>query len=326
MEPLLSTSAQQKLLDQVRDVIRLKRYSHKTEQSYVAWVQRYILFHNKRQPQEMGAEEVEAFLTHLAVTENVAASTQNQARSALIFLYRHVLQHPLTENIEAIRAKRSKDLPTVLTIAEVKAVLGAMTGTPQLMAELLYGTGMRLNEGLQIRVKDVDFGQQQITVRDTQGNQDRVTVLPQRIVERLQAHLVLIKHQHQQDLDQGYGQVYLPYALERKYANADRDWIWQYVFTASNRSEDPQSGIVHRHHLDPSIIQKAIKVAVRQVGIAKKASCHTLRHSFATHLLENGYDIRTVQELLGHKDVKTTMVYTHVVNRNGLGVRSPLDL
>jgi len=325
MEPLPPIPPKRKLLDQVRDAIRLKHYSYKTEQSYVAWIRRYILFHNKRHPQEMGTEEVEAFLTHLAVTENVAASTQNQALSAVLFLYRYVLQQPLTENVDAIRAKRSKHLPTVLTVAEVKAVLGAMTGTPQLMAELLYGTGMRLNEGLRLRVKDVDFGQQQIIVRDTKGNQDRVTVLPQRIVERLQAHLVLIRHQHQQDLDQGYGQVYLPYALERKYPNADRDWIWQYVFPASTRSKDPRSGIVRRH-LDPSIIQKAIKAAIRQVGIAKKASCHTLRHSFATHLLENGYDIRTVQELLGHKDVKTTMIYTHVLNRGGLGVRSPLDL
>jgi integron integrase len=326
MEPLPPNPPKRKLLDQVRDAIRLKHYSYKTEQSYVAWIRRYILFHNKRHPQEMGTEEVEAFLTHLAVTENVAASTQNQALSALIFLYRYVLQQPLTENVDAIRAKRSKHLPTVLTVAEVKAVLGAMTGTPQLMAELLYGTGMRLNEGLRLRVKDVDFGQQQIIVRDTKGKQDRRTVLPQRIVERLQAHLVLIRHQHQQDLSQGYGQVYLPYALERKYPNADRDWIWQYVFPANTRSKDPRSGIVRRHHLDPSIIQKAIKAAIRQVGITKKASCHTLRHSFATHLLENGYDIRTVQELLGHKDVKTTMIYTHVLNRGGLGVRSPLDL
>jgi len=325
MEPLPPTPPKRKLLDQVRDAIRLKHYSYKTEQTYVAWIRRYILFHNKRHPQEMGTEEVEAFLTHLAVTENVAASTQNQALSALLFLYRYVLQQPLTENVEAIRAKRSKHLPTVFTVAEVKAVLGAMTGTPQLMAELLYGTGMRLNEGLRLRVKDVDFGQQQIIVRDTKGNQDRVTVLPQRIIERLQAHLVLIKHQHQQDLNQGYGQVYLPYALERKYPNVDRDWIWQYVFPASTRSKDPRSGIVRRHHLDPSVIQKAIKVAVRQAGITKKASCHTLRHSFATHLLQNGYDIRTVQELLGHKDVKTTMIYTHVLNRGGQGVISPLD-
>jgi integron integrase len=326
MEPLPPTPPKRKLLDQVRDAIRLKHYSYKTEQSYVAWIRRYILFHNKRHPQEMGTEEVEAFLTHLAVTENVAASTQNQALSALLFLYRYVLQQPLTENVDAIRAKRSKHLPTVLTVTEVKAVLGAMTGTPQLMAELLYGTGVRLNEGLRLRVKDVDFGQQQIIVRDTKGNQDRVTVLPRRIVERLQAHLVLMRHQHQQDLNQGYGQVYLPYVLERKYPNADRDWIWQYVFPASTRSKDPRSSIVRRHHLDPSIIQKAIKAAIRQVGITKKASCHTLRHSFATHLLENGYDIRTVQELLGHKDVKTTMIYTHVLNRGGLGVRSPLDL
>lgn len=325
MEPLPPEPPKRKLLDQVRDALRLKHYSDRTEQSYVAWIRRYILFHNKRHPKDMGASEVEAFLTHLAVAENVAASTQNQALSALLFLYRYVLQQPLPGDMDAIRAKRPKYLPTVLTVAEVKALLGAMTGTPQLVAELLYGAGLRLNEGLRLRVKDIDFGQQQIIVRDTKGNQDRITMLPQRVIDRLQAHLVMVKHQHQQDLHQGYGQVYLPYALERKYPNADRDWIWQYIFPASTRSQDPRRGIIRRHHLDESVIQKAVKAAIRQVGINKKASCHTLRHSFATHLLQNGYDIRTVQELLGHKDVKTTMIYTHVLNRGGYGVKSPLD-
>ncbi|WP_017305744.1 integron integrase [Spirulina subsalsa] len=325
MESLPPDPPKRKLLDQVRDAIRLKHYSYRTEQSYVAWIRRYILFHNKRHPKDMGSLEVETFLTHLAVTENVAASTQNQALSALLFLYRYVLEQPLEQNIDAIRAKRSKHLPTVLTVSEVQKLLGVMTGTPQLVAEILYGAGLRLNEGLRLRVKDVDFHQQQIIVRDTKGNQDRITVLPQRVIERLQAHLVLVKHQHQQDLNQGYGQVYLPYALERKYPNADRDWVWQYIFPASTRSKDPRSGIVRRHHLHESVIQKAVKAGIRQVGIDKKASCHTFRHSFATHLLQNGYDIRTVQELLGHKDVKTTMIYTHVLNQGGKGVISPLD-
>jgi integron integrase len=273
----------------------------------------------------MGVAEVQAFLTHLAVTENVAASTQNQALSALLFLYRYVLEQPLDESIDAVRANRSQHLPTVLTVAEVQGILQQMSGVPLLIAQMLYGSGLRVLEGLRLRVKDVDFAQQQIVVRDTKGNRDRVTMLPETVIERLQAHLVLVRYQHQQDLAQGFGSVYLPYALERKYPHADRDWIWQYVFPSSRLSVDPRSDITRRHHLDATVMQKAVRRAVKQAAIPKKVGCHTFRHSFATHLLQNGYDIRTVQELLGHKDVKTTMIYTHVLNRGGRGVRSPLD-
>jgi len=323
----MSDSApKRKFLDQLRDILRAKHYSYSTEQTYVGWVRRYILFHNKRHPQEMGEPEVEAFLTHLAVNENVSASTQNQALCALVFTYRYLLKQPLSESIEAVRAKRPKHLPVVLTVTETRSLLQKMNGTPLLVAQLLYGSGLRLMEGLRLRVKDVDFEQQQIMIRDGKGYQDRVTLLPTSVVDALKAHLREVKYLHEKDLQEGYGQVYLPYALERKYPKAGRDWIWQYVFPASIRSQDPRSGIIRRHHLDPSVIQKAVKTALQQVGISKKASCHTLRHSFATHLLQNGYDIRTVQELLGHKDVKTTMIYTHVLNKGGLGVRSPLDL
>lgn len=314
-----------KLLDRVKDMVRMKHYAYSTEQSYVQWIRRYILFHDKRHPQEMGAVEVEAFLTHLAVTENVAASTQNQALSALLFLYRYVLEQPLDESIDAVRAKRSQHLPTVLTVAEVQAILQQMSGVPLLIAQMLYGSGLRVLEGLRLRVKDVDFAQGQIVVRDTKGKRDRVTMLPETVMEPLQAHLVLVRHQHQRDLAQGFGSVYLPYALERKYPHADRDWIWQYVFPSSRLSVDPRSDITRRHHLDATVMQKAVRRAVKQAAIPKKVGCHTFRHSFATHLLQNGYDIRTVQELLGHKDVKTTMIYTHVLNKGGRGVRSPLD-
>lgn len=314
-----------KLLEQVRDVLRTKHYAYSTEQSYLDWIKRYILFHQKRHPNEMGEAEVEAFLTHLAVDGNVSASTQNQALSALLFLYRHVLKQPLGNSIEAVRAKQSKHLPTVLTVDEVIRLLQYMDGLPQLIAKLLYGSGLRIKEGLRLRVKDLDFGQSQIIVRDTKGDRDRVTMLPQSISELLQSHLVQVKQIHKDDLNLGYGEVYLPYALDRKYPKADREWIWQYVFPAKQRSVDPRSGVVRRHHLDDSYLQRSLKKAAQQAGITKKVSCHTLRHSFATHLLENGYDIRTVQELLGHKDVKTTMIYTHVLNKGGLGVRSPLD-
>jgi integron integrase len=315
-----------KFLDQLRDVLRAKHYSYNTEQTYVGWVRRYILFHNKKHPQEMGVQEVEAFLTHLAVVENVAASTQNQALSALLFTYKYLLKQPLSESIDAVRAKRSKHLPVVLTVLETRSLLEQMRGVPQLVAQLLYGSGLRLLEALRLRVKDLDFEQHQIIVRDAKGQQDRVTVLPIGVVDSLKAHLINVKYQHEKDRREGYGQVDLPYALERKYRKADRDWIWQYVFPASCRSKDPRSGIIRRHHLDESVIQKAVKAALQAARIPKKASCHTFRHSFATHLLQNGYDIRTVQELLGHKDVKTTMIYTHVLNKGGLGVRSPLDL
>ncbi|MFE4106679.1 integron integrase [Almyronema epifaneia] len=314
-----------KLLEQVRDAIRMKHYSYRTEQTYLQWIRRYILFHNKRHPNEMGVPEIEAFLTHLAVSEHVAASTQNQAFSALIFLYRHVLQMPLDERIDAIRAKRSRKLPTVLTPDEVRSVLQQMSGVHRLIVQLLYGSGLRLREAMQLRIKDLDFPQHQIVVRDTKGQESRITMLPTKLNHPLQEHLQDVKRLHQRDLDQGYGAVTLPFALARKYPNANRQWVWQFVFPASKRCKDPRSEAIVRFHLHESGLQKAVKLAVRQAGIQKRVGCHTFRHSFATHLLENGYDIRTIQELLGHKDVKTTMIYTHVLNRGGRGVRSPLD-
>jgi len=314
-----------KLLDQVREAIRLKHYSLSTEETYVAWIRRYILFHNKRHPNEMGSKEIETFLTHLAIKENVAASTQNQALSALLFLYRYVLQKDLDGPIDALRAQKPKRLPTVLTKEEVRKVISHLPGTPRLMASLLYGSGLRLMECLRLRVKDLDFAQRQIIVRDGKGQQDRVTMLPESLIAPLQEHLQRVKRLHEEDLDKGYGAVYLPDALERKYPNASREWAWQYVFPSDRLSEDPRTGIVRRHHLDESNLQKAVKEAARLAGIAKLVGPHTFRHSFATHLLQNGYDIRTVQELLGHKDVKTTMIYTHVLQRGGLAVRSPLD-
>ncbi len=273
----------------------------------------------------MGAAEVEAFLTHLAVEQKVAPSTQNQALSALIFLYREVYQHDTDWNLNAVRARPTRYLPTVLTPSEVSAVLNNLSGVYLLVAKLLYGSGLRLTEGLKLRIKDVDFSQRQLIIRDAKGRESRVTMLPGALIEPLNHHIQGIRQLHQQDLAQGYGSVYLPYALERKYPNADREWVWQYVFPAERRSIDPRTGICRRHHLHESGLQKAVKQAVRVADIQRRVSCHTFRHSFATHLLQNGYDIRTVQELLGHKDVKTTMIYTHVLNRGGLGVRSPLD-
>jgi integron integrase len=313
-----------KLLDLVHDTLRLKHYSIRTEQAYVNWIRRYILFHHKRHPREMGAPEIAAFLTHLATDQNVAASTQNQALSAILFLYREVL-HAEVETIEAVRAKRPKRLPTVLTRDEVMRVITALSGANRLVAQLLYGSGLRLLECLRLRAKDLDFSYNQIVVRDGKGAKDRVTVLPQNLVEPLRTHLQRVAMIHQNDLAEGYGAVYLPYALQVKYPNANREWIWQYVFPAGNRSLDPRTGLQRRHHLGASGVQRAVRKAARLAGVKKHAACHTLRHSFATHLLEAGYDIRTVQELLGHKDVKTTMIYTHVLNRGGLAVRSPLD-
>ena len=273
----------------------------------------------------MGSPEIEAFLTHLAVKENVAASTQNQALAALLFLYREVLNKDLDGPIDAMRAKRPKRLPTVLTKEEVSKVIGFLSGTNQLMVKLLYGSGLRLMECVRLRVKDVDFAQRQIIVRDGKGMKDRVTMLPDVLIPPLQEHLRHVKRIHDDDLAKGYGSVYLPFALERKYPNANREWIWQYVFPAYKRSTDPRSGAIRRHHIHESGLQKAVKRAAKLAGINKRVTCHTFRHSFATHLLENGYDIRTVQELLGHKDVRTTMIYTHVLKRGGLAVRSPLD-
>ncbi len=314
-----------KLLDQVREAIQVKHYSIRTEQAYVNWIKRYILFHDKRHPREMGAAEIEAFLTYLAVDRNVAASTQNQALSALLFLYRQVLKQDLVGSIDSVRAKRPKRLPTVLTKEETLRVIGFLSGTHQLMAKLLYGSGLRLMECVRLRVKDVDFAQRQIIVRDGKGMKDRITMLPDVLIQRLREHLQHTKHIHEDDLAKGYGSVYLPFALERKYPNADREWLWQYVFPATRLSTDPRTGITRRHHINESSLQKAVRRAAKRAGIDKRVTCHTFRHSFATHLLEDGYDIRTVQELLGHKDVKTTMIYTHVLNRGPLAVRSPLD-
>jgi integron integrase len=314
-----------KLLEQVSDILRLKHYAYRTEETYIQWIRRYILFHNKRHPKDMGVPEIEEFLTHLATTENVSASTQNQAFSALLFLYRHVLQLPLDDRIEALRARRSRYLPTVLTPEETRCIINQMSGVHQLLIVLLYGSGLRLREALQLRVKDLDFSQRQIIVRDAKGGDSRVTMLPERAIHPLKQHLDVIKKLHQEDLNQGYGATQLPFALAKKHPNSVRDWSWQFTFPASNRSPDPRTSAIIRFHLHESGLQKAVKQAVRQTPITKRVSCHTFRHSFATHLLQNGYDIRTIQELLGHKDLKTTMIYTHVLNQGGRGVRSPLD-
>lgn len=299
--------------------------SIRTEEAYVGWVRRFILANGKRHPRELGAREVEAFLTHLAVQGHVSASTQNQALSALLFLYREVLQQelPWMENIQ--RAKRPERLPVVLSREEVAALLGEMNGVTWLMASLLYGAGLRLMECARLRVQDVDFVRREITVRQGKGGKDRRTMLPAMTVDALQGQLAEARRVHERDLAAGFGVVWLPNALARKYPNAAREWAWQYAFPASSRSTDPRSGVERRHHLDETVLQRAVKQAVRRARIDKPATCHTLRHSFATHLIEDGYDIRTVQELLGHKDVSTTQIYTHVLNRGGRGVLSPLD-
>lgn len=318
-------SSEPKLFDRVRAVMRRRHYAYKTEKSYIHWMKRFIVFHNMKPPREMGAAEVEAFLTYLAVNQKVAPSTQNQALSALIFLYREVYQQNTNWDLNAERATAPRYLPTVLTLEEVQCILSLLSGVYQLLAKVLYGSGLRLSEGISLRVKDLDFSQHQIVIRDAKGRESRVTMLPTSLVALLAEHLQWVRRLHQQDLALGYGSVYLPYALSRKYPNAEREWIWQYVFPSFSRSLDPHSGVCRRHHLHESGMQKAVKQAVQTSGIQKRISCHTFRHSFATHLLQNGYDIRTVQELLGHKDVKTTMIYTHVLNRGGRGVRSPLD-
>jgi integron integrase len=319
-------SPSKKLLDQVRDVIRLKHYSYHTEKQYVDWIKRYILFHNKQHPKNLGRPHVEAFLTNLAVEGKVAASTQNQALNALLFLYNTVLERPLDGSINAVRAKRPRRLPTVLTKEETNLLLDCLSGTYRLMAQLLYGSGLRVSECVRLRIKDLDTSSRQIVVRCGKGDKDRITILPESLLPRLQAHLCRIKRCHELDLTNNLGLVYLPPALERKYPHANREWIWQYVFPAHRPSIDPRTGVRRRHHIHPSTLQKAVRKAAKLARISKHVTCHTLRHSFATHLLENGYDIRTVQDLLGHKDVRTTMIYTHVLNRGGFAVRSPLDM
>lgn len=314
-----------KLLDQVRDVIRYKHYSIRTEQSYIDWIRRYIYFHNKKHPVELDGNHVSAFLTYLAVEQKVASSTQNQALCALVFLYREVIKKELSAFEELVYAKRPSKLPVVFTRQEVKNIFLHLEGTAWIMGQLLYGAGLRLMECIRLRVKDVDFGYNQIVIRDGKGSKDRITMLPEIIVNRLNRHLEKVKQLHVKDLNDGFGTVFLPHALMRKYPQANRDWGWQYVFPATKRSIDPRSGVQQRHHVSETVLQRAIKRAIRQSGITKPGSCHSLRHSFATHLLEDGYDIRTVQELLGHKDISTTMIYTHVLNKGGKGVKSPSD-
>jgi integron integrase len=315
-----------KLLDLVRNAIRLRHYSIRTEQTYVHWIVRFVRFHNLRHPQEMGDTEVTAFLTHLAVDLNVAASTQNQALNALVFLYKVVLNRPLGQfGAEVVRAKKPGRLPVVLTQDEVTAVLRQMTGLPKLMAQILYGSGLRVMECVRLRVKDVDFAREELVVREGKGAKDRRTILPPPLHTPLKDHLGQMQALHQKDIEAGYGEVYLPFALERKYPNAAREWGWQYVFPATHLSVDPRSGKTRRHHIDENVIQRAVHEATKKAGIVKPVNCHTFRHSFATHLLEDHYDIRTVQVLLGHVDVSTTMIYTHVLNKGGMGVRSPLE-
>jgi len=313
-----------KLLDQMRDTIRTKHYSYRTEETYLDWARRYILFHQKRHPAEMGATEIQAFLAHLASERTVAASTQNQALSAILFLYREVLRKEI-EPILLSSAKRPERLPTVLTHEEVLRVINHLSGTHKLMAQLLYGSGLRLMECIRLRMKDIDFEYKAITVRDGKGEKDRVAPLPDTITADLKRQMERARILHEQDLAEGYGEVYLPGALQRKYPNAARDLLWQYIFPAAKRALDPRSGVERRHHLDETALQRTVKQATQKAGVHKRVSCHTFRHSFATHLLQNGYDIRTVQELLGHKDVRTTMIYTHVLQRGGLAVKSPLD-
>lgn len=314
-----------KLLDRVRHAVRVRHYSIRTESAYVDWIKRFILYHGKRHPAEMGAAEVTHFLSYLAAERQVSASTQNQARSALLFLYREVLGLQLPWLDDVVAAKPSQRLPVVLTPQEVRSLLAEMSGAGALVAALLYGTGMRLLEGLRLRVKDVDFTRREVLVRQGKGGKDRVTVLPENLVLPLKAQMDKARALHQRDMDAGFGAVWLPDALATKYRGAERAWGWQWVFPAAARSVDPRSGQERRHHLHEASVQRVVSQAARRAGIVKPCSPHVLRHSFATHMLQAGYDIRTVQELLGHSDVRTTMIYTHVLNKGGRGVRSPLD-
>lgn len=315
-----------RLLDQVAARVRVLHYSIRTERVYVDWVKRFILFHGKRHPGEMGAAEVEAFLTHLAVARQVSASTQNQAKSALLFLYKQVLGVELPWLDDVTQAQAPKRLPVVLTQHEVQSVLSRMDGTMWLIASLLYGSGLRIMGALRLRVKDVDFARREIVVREGKGFKDRMTMLPDALIQPLKSHLMKVQVLHNEDLTAGFGAVFMPAALDKKYPNAGKEWGWQYVFPSVKLSIDPRSNVTRRHHADEKTVQRAVKKAVKLASLVKLATPHTLRHSFATHLLEGGYDIRTVQELLGHSDVSTTMIYTHVLNKGGRGVKSPLDM
>ena len=314
-----------KLLDQVRETLRRNNYAYRTEQAYTGWIKRFILFHHKRHPQDMGAAEIEVFLTHLAVEREVSPSTQNQALAALQYLYQEVLHLELDQDIIPTPAKRTKHLPVVLSKQEARLVLDQLSGVHKLITQLLYGSGLRVTECLTLRIKDLDFDRGEITVRSGKGAKDRRTMLPKTARPDLQRHLAGVKIAHQQALLDGFGSVYLPRGLAHKYPGAAKEWIWQFAFPAPIRSRDPRSGETRRHHLHPSGLRKAVRAAALRAGVEKHVTPHIFRHSFATHLLENGYDIRTVQELLGHSDVKTTMIYTHVLNKGGRGVKSPLD-
>jgi integron integrase len=322
--PASTRPQEPKLLDRVRAAVRVRHYSRRTEEAYVAWIRRFIVFHGKRHPSEMGGDEIGKYLTDLAVNRNVSASTQNQALSALLFLYRQVLHVDPGTIDHVAHAHSPMHVPVVLSIDEVRAVLAQLTGTPWIVA-LLYGAGLRLQECLELRVKDLDFDRHQILVRRGKGQKDRRTMLPTSVESRLTAHLEHVQRRHQRDLSDRLGRVVLPAALDRKYPNAATEWGWQFVFPAARICRDPRFGPPSRYHVHESVIQRAVTAGVRRAGLAKRVSCHTFRHSFATHLLESGYDIRTVQELLGHADVSTTMIYTHVLNRGALGVRSPAD-
>jgi len=314
-----------KLMERMRMELRGRHYSRRTERCYIHWARQFIVFHNMRHPTEMGEPEINAFLNHLALRRHVSSSTQNQALSAILFLYRHVLGREVGKMDPVVRARKVKRLPVVLTREEVRAVLDHLHGQCWIMAGLLYGTGLRVSECLQLRVQDIDFRANQIVVRDAKGGKDRLTMLPQALKPALVEHLRAVKQIHEEDLAAGFGKAVLPHALARKYPRAPWEWRWQFVFPQKFRWVDQRTGEQGRHHADPSILQKAFRTAVEKSGINKHATCHTLRHSFATHLLERGHDIRTVQELLGHKDVRTTMIYTHVLNRGGQGVPSPID-
>jgi integron integrase len=314
-----------RLLEQVREAVRTRHYSTRTEEAYIRWAREYILFCGKRHPSELGAADVSAFISHLAIRRKVAASTQTQALSALLFLYREVLALPIGWVDDIERAKKPKRLPVVFTREEARAVLWHLREEAWLMASLLYGSGLRLMECVRLRVKDVDLARLQLNVRDGKGGKDRVTVLPTSLSEPLGRQLERARALHELDLREGFGRVHLPYALARKYPNADREWCWQYVFPARHRSIDPRSGREQRHHIAETALQKAVKRAIIAAKVAKPGSCHTFRHSFATHMIESGYDIRTIQELLGHVSVETTQIYTHVLNKGGRGVKSPLD-
>lgn len=314
-----------RLLEAVHACARRRHLSARTEEAYTGWILRYVRFHRMQHPRTLGGREVERYLTYLAVQRKVSASTQNQALAALLFLYRDVLELPLVVPADALRAKRGRRVPEVMTVREVRLVLAALPALPALVARLLYGAGLRIEECLSLRVKDLGFEDQVIVVRGGKGNRDRRTVLPAEAIPALRGHLARVRVLHDRDLARGFGSVWLPEALAGKYPSAPREWGWQWVFPARSRYVEPETGVVRRHHLDASVVQRAVKLAVRGVGITRRVTCHTFRHSFATHLLERGHDIRTIQELLGHRDVRTTMIYTHVLRRGALGVRSPMD-